>query len=55
MSIDEFIFEKLQHLENFEAYWKEHAKKHPKQFPDECNPGDWDDQLQVWIDTVWNA
>jgi hypothetical protein len=48
MNINEFIFEKIKTIEQFEQYWNLMIEENPKSFPDELNEGDWDDQFALF-------
>lgn len=48
MNLDEFIAERYAHLEQFVAWWKDQQESHPEGFPEEMEPGAWDEQLDMF-------
>lgn len=45
INLDEFIFQQLRSLENFENWWREKNEKDEEVFPMEMREGDWLEQL----------
>jgi hypothetical protein len=48
LTLDEFIFEQLKSLEDFESSWKELHRKNDEIYPLEMFAGDWSEQLAFW-------
>ena len=48
LTLDEFIFEQLKSLEDFESSWRELHRKNDDIYPLEMFAGDWSEQLAVW-------
>lgn len=50
LTLDEFIFEQLKSLEDFESSWRELNRKNNEIYPLEMFTGDWLDQFAFWIE-----
>jgi hypothetical protein len=50
LTLDEFIFEQLKSLEDFEVTWRELHRKNAEIYPLEMFTGDWGEQLELWRD-----
>lgn len=48
MTLDEFIFEQLKSLEDFESSWCEMHRKNNEIYPLEMLSGDWAEQLALF-------
>ena len=48
LTLDEFIFEQLKSLEDFESSWRELHRKNDEIYPLEMFAGDWSEQLAFW-------
>jgi hypothetical protein len=49
-TLDEFIFESLKALEDFELAWRELHRKNNEIYPLEMFAGDWSEQLAFWLE-----
>lgn len=47
-TLDEFVFEQLRTLEDFENYWRSKNIEDEKAYPLELFSGDWLEQLNLW-------
>ena len=48
LTLDEFVFEQLKSLEDFESSWRELHRKNDEIYPLEMFAGDWSEQLAFW-------
>lgn len=48
MTLDDFIKEQQKALKDFKAYWKDMQKEDPEYYPEVLDPGEWDEQLQIF-------
>lgn len=48
LTLDEFIFEQLKALEDFESSWRELHRENDEIYPLEMFAGDWSEQLAFW-------
>lgn len=49
MNLDEFCDEMQKDIERFKANWKANQAKTPEHWPSEMPPGDWYDQLLMFL------
>ena len=52
MTLNEYIMEQQEFLSSFVSYWEQQAKINPDAFPPTFPPGDWDEQLASWKDSL---
>jgi hypothetical protein len=48
LTLDEFVFEQIKSLEDFELSWLELHGKNDEIYPLEMFAGDWSEQLALW-------
>ncbi len=39
-------------MEDFMEYWKYQSSLDPVNFPNELEPGEWDEQFKIWVETI---
>ena len=52
MTLEEYIKEQHELIDEFEQAWRECRSKTPGQYPMKMNPGDWDDQFSLFYTTL---
>lgn len=50
MNLRDFITERMRLISQFEAHWISENKKSPENYPMSMGAGDWDEQLEFWIE-----
>lgn len=50
MTLDEFVTEEHARLDRFAAGYRQNAVQRPDEWPLTMEPGDWDEQLQMFSD-----
>jgi len=48
LTLDEFVFDQLKSLEEFEKSWRERNAQDSSLYPDTLPEGDWLEQLAFW-------
>ena len=49
MTLEDYIKEQHELIDEFEQAWREGRSKTPGQYPTEMNPGDWDEQYIAFL------
>ncbi len=52
MRLSDFFDKKVSELDDFCEFWERQNAAHPEGFPFDMNDGDWDEQLQIYIECV---
>ncbi len=50
MTLDEWGRQERKRIDDFIAYWKEAQRNNrdPDLWPENLNPGEWDEQIKLW-------
>ena len=48
VTLDDWLKEEHQRIENFAAMWKLENTSNPENWPNELEPGEWDEQLRAY-------
>lgn len=52
MTLEDYIKEQHELIDEFEQAWREGRSKTPGQYPTEMKPGDWDEQYIAFLQSM---